>query len=202
MKKELSAKVLALYRAVCTLVDEGCDINSLTVSQITEKAGIGKGTAYEYFKSKEEIIVRALIYDFRIKAGEIRDRICQVPSFREKVMVILDWLELNFSANKSFMQLIKIGTQSFEIKAALKAECQNGLDNDGRELMEGIVNEMINSGIKEGLIDASANRYYASASLTSQIVQFAVYLSSMDTVEGVTVQDAKDYALACVLKTL
>ena len=61
---------------------------------------------------------------------------------------------------------------------------------------------MINSGIKEGLIDASANRYYASASLSSQIVQFAVYLSSMDTIEGVTVQDAKDYALECVLKTL
>ena len=49
-------KVLALYQAVIEFINEGCDINTLKVADITGRAGIGKGTAYEYFSSKEEII--------------------------------------------------------------------------------------------------------------------------------------------------
>ena len=49
-------KVLAMYRAVVDLINEGNDIKVLKVSDITGCAGIGKGTAYEYFSSKEEII--------------------------------------------------------------------------------------------------------------------------------------------------
>ena len=54
--EETRPKVLALYEAVLKLLDEGADINTLKVSDMTERAGIGKGTAYDYFKSKEEII--------------------------------------------------------------------------------------------------------------------------------------------------
>ena len=48
-----SQKVLALYQAVIEFINEGCDINTLKVADITGRAGIGKGTAYEYFSSKE-----------------------------------------------------------------------------------------------------------------------------------------------------
>lgn len=44
-------KVLALYQAVIEFINEGCDINTLKVADITGRAGIGKGTAYEYFSS-------------------------------------------------------------------------------------------------------------------------------------------------------
>ena len=40
-------KVLAMYGAVIDLINEGCDINTLKVADITTRAGIGKGTAYE-----------------------------------------------------------------------------------------------------------------------------------------------------------
>ena len=51
--KETRPKVLALYRGVLELLDEGADVNTIKVSDITAKAGIGKGTAYDYFKSRE-----------------------------------------------------------------------------------------------------------------------------------------------------
>lgn len=44
-----SQKVLAMYQAVIEFINEGCDINTLKVADITGRAGIGKGTAYEYF---------------------------------------------------------------------------------------------------------------------------------------------------------
>ncbi len=36
------------------LLDHG--INSLTISQIAQTAGVGKGTIYEYFENKEDIV--------------------------------------------------------------------------------------------------------------------------------------------------
>ena len=49
----LPEKVRLLYEAVLAMVTNGWDINRMKVSDITAQAGIGKGTAYEYFSSKE-----------------------------------------------------------------------------------------------------------------------------------------------------
>ena len=59
----LPEKVRLLYEAVLAMVTDGWDINRIKVSDITAQAGIGKGTAYEYFSSKEEIIANAVLYD-------------------------------------------------------------------------------------------------------------------------------------------
>lgn len=50
-------KVKAMYEAVLDLFASGRELSTLKVSEITARAGIGKGTAYEYFSSKEEMIV-------------------------------------------------------------------------------------------------------------------------------------------------
>ena len=55
-------KVTAIYKAVQELVEEGADFRTLRVSDVSAKAGIGKGTTYEYFSSKEEMIVKAVSY--------------------------------------------------------------------------------------------------------------------------------------------
>ena len=47
--RDVPPKVLGMYRAVVELIEEGADIAGLRVSTITDRAGIGKGTAYEYF---------------------------------------------------------------------------------------------------------------------------------------------------------
>lgn len=53
-------KKQAVYDAVCAFIEEGRDTSGLTVSEITKRAGIGKGTAYEYFDSKEEMVEGAV----------------------------------------------------------------------------------------------------------------------------------------------
>ena len=52
---EPSEKVQKMYEAISELVQEKKDVATLKVQDITSRAGIGKGTAYEYFSSKEEI---------------------------------------------------------------------------------------------------------------------------------------------------
>ena len=72
---ELKPKVKALYDAVLELLNENADVNTLTVSDITKRAGIGKGTAYDYFSCKEEIIAGAIIYDAQTQGVESWERL-------------------------------------------------------------------------------------------------------------------------------
>ena len=90
-KREISPKVAAMYRAVAELFMEGADINNLTVSEITARAGIGKGTAYEYFSSKEDIIAESL-YSAMVEVTELLDnRLAKKQSLYDKIeMIMLD----------------------------------------------------------------------------------------------------------------
>jgi len=55
-KKEL------IYGAVMQLLKEGKSIDSIKVSEIAERAGIGKGSIYLHFASKDDVILEALKY--------------------------------------------------------------------------------------------------------------------------------------------
>ena len=57
-------KKTQVYLGVISLVQQGRSLNELKVSEIAEASGIGKGTCYEYFSSKEEIIRETLLYTF------------------------------------------------------------------------------------------------------------------------------------------
>lgn len=52
----MESKKQAIFRAVLTLLQDRSP-SEITVSEIAKNAGIGKGTVYEYFTSKEELIV-------------------------------------------------------------------------------------------------------------------------------------------------
>ena len=47
---------IALYEAALRLIARGVSPAAMKVQQIADEAGIGKGTVYEYFASKEEIL--------------------------------------------------------------------------------------------------------------------------------------------------
>ena len=69
------------------------------VDDIAGQAGIGKGTLYLYFKSKEEIFLAALIEDARRLEEITRERIQAADAWQDKlkayVEVRLDYLEEN-----------------------------------------------------------------------------------------------------------
>ena len=62
-------------------------IQNLTIASIAKAAGIGKGTFYEYFKSKEELLfelVNILLQEYNLRMEE---KLSQLDSTREKVKV-------------------------------------------------------------------------------------------------------------------
>ncbi len=83
--ERLPAKAVRLYRAVAALIAEGAVVGTLKVAQITERAGIGKGTAYAYFDTREEIIVYALIFFMEETAKKLEEEIEEKEKFAEKM---------------------------------------------------------------------------------------------------------------------
>ena len=89
----IAEKELLMYKAVIEMVQENYDINSIKVSDITSRAGIGKGTAYEYFGSKEEIIVKALFYDTYVHILNVEKIMKSDKKFKEKYYQKKNWIE-------------------------------------------------------------------------------------------------------------
>lgn len=93
MKEKLSPKVEALYEAVKELLLEGKEIRKMKVSEITERAGIGKGTAYEYFESREELLMDSLDYFQATWAEGIQEKLSDYDGFMEKIDFLLGLLD-------------------------------------------------------------------------------------------------------------
>ena len=92
-KKENSEKELALFHAVLELIEENADFSSMTVSDITGKAGIGKGTAYEYFSSKEEMVAKAIVWAIERQTEKAMQMLSEKNSMEEQILGILDFIE-------------------------------------------------------------------------------------------------------------
>ncbi len=122
--KETRPKVLALYRGVLELLDEGADVNGIKVSDITARAGIGKGTAYDYFKSREEIIACALLYDVEQKIEEEKEELDRHEGFREKVVYAFDWMERRFREQKVFVRILRLTTEGSGLSGTILEELQ------------------------------------------------------------------------------
>lgn len=91
--KKSSPKVEALYKAVMELLLEGREIRKMKVSEITDRAGIGKGTAYEYFESREELLMNALDYFQKSWMDSMQEEISKRGGFMEKISCLFDLLD-------------------------------------------------------------------------------------------------------------
>lgn len=111
---QIPPKVLKLYEAVNQLLEEGADPGSLRVSTITDRAGIGKGTAYEYFDSKDEIVIYAVVYQMQMAMMELEKGLQERKSFREQINFLLDEVSAQEGQQNSFLKQIHLLTDNTE----------------------------------------------------------------------------------------
>ena len=104
MNVKKGEKELAVYEAVCRLWHQGADLRGLTVQAIAAEAGIGKGTVYEYFTSREEILGKAFLYEIDRSLDRVEEKLAEAPAFGEKLNVL-------FAAADTLVRLEAAGMQ-------------------------------------------------------------------------------------------
>ena len=115
ISEKLPPKTIAIFKAVLELRNEGADLNNLTVAEIAKKAKIGKGTVYDYLSSKEEIIVKALAYEYCLQVYEFDYSVKNERSFEKQIEAAFKWVESNMKRNFFFMRLIKVDQNLMEM---------------------------------------------------------------------------------------
>jgi len=90
---EIPEKVKAMFNAVIQMLHEEADLSNCKVSDITQKAGIGKGTAYEYFESKDDIIVAAVLFTMNKVEKWLEKTILTKETFAEQMKALLDLVD-------------------------------------------------------------------------------------------------------------
>ena len=90
--KEYSEKEKAIFKGIMDLLNQGYRIHEMKVADIAAAAGIGKGTVYEYFATKEEIIREAISYHVYQEYERLTALITEQPSLIATIVTIMDYL--------------------------------------------------------------------------------------------------------------
>ena len=122
---ELAPKVTATYQAVIELLMEGVDVSSLTVSEITGRAGIGKGTVYDYFSSKEEMIAGALFYEIENSCGALYELLKKEETLYDKMNLILIKMEERVATIGCFVRVLHLMLDHSAVGCELRKKIQN-----------------------------------------------------------------------------
>lgn len=170
--EELSPKVKLLFTAVIELLNEGADVNNLKISNITQKAGIGKGTAYDYFTSKEEIIGAGVIYYVGKFLEDAQVEVQKLPSFKAGLNYLFDILESNLDERGCFVRLVHLLLGSSPVSLYMQEAIRSG----EAQMPLIILDDMVKKGIERGELSKDCPVAYMVYTICARILTYAALL--------------------------
>lgn len=188
-----SEKEILIYNAVTKLIKNGVKLHSVKVADIAKAAGIGKGTIYDYFTSKEEILSKALLYYMDNEIKEVLERLESVEGFKNKFYIILDMAEGNVNDNNSITELLLSNLGIEYVKELLENDMKE-LEASEKILKENIL-ELVKVGVEEGIINDQEDDEYAKTVLMSVVIGFCNYACCNKGRSSLELQKERAYKL-------
>ncbi len=186
-REELSPKVAATYQAVAELFKEGADLSSITVSEITARAGIGKGTVYEYFSNKEEILAGALFYETKMVCRSLWERLKEKKNLYEKLELIMSDMEKHMQEVGCSFKVLHLMMDNSQISKQLRALFKEKGDNEMPIFT--MIRDLITDELT-GQTEISADDIsYLVMGIISRMMGYAMYLKLE------MLDEAPDYAV-------
>lgn len=170
-KGELAPKVEAIYQAVIQLYAEGADLNNLTVAEITAKAGIGKGTAYDYFANKEEMIAGALFYEMKKSCQSLSEYFKREKDLYGKIYALLSQVEKKLAGTGCFFRTLHLMMDHSAMSDTMRKMIR------GREKDEILLDDLLRIMIEDELSGTEVlpeDKEYLVLNTISNIICFAM----------------------------
>jgi len=139
----------------CTdlLLEKG--FKNLTVSEIAKTAMIGKGTVYDYFRNKEEIvfeIIRNIIEEHHQKLLLRSD---ENTSTKQKVLFLFDFFLSEYEDYEKHLDVYKEYTS---VTLSSQYGAMHDFNRECSSFLRNILKDIIEEGIKKGEIKEIARR--------------------------------------------
>jgi AcrR family transcriptional regulator len=128
-------------------------VSETTVKQIAKTGGVGKGTIYKYFNSKEEIIIKASDY----YNNKLKEDLIYLIEFAQNdpVQAMDSYIEKTIQATIHNPQELLFRTQLVSEAVFLNQESQDNINKKYKELTEPMLEvyeKIINVGIEKDII--------------------------------------------------
>ena len=168
-------------------------INDLTISQVAKTAGVGKGTIYDYFKNKEDIVFEIvnILLEERNKKKEIY--LENATSTKEKVKVFFSifYRDEDIELRQLYKEFISISLMSLDSE-------MRAFHTQNSEDYYRWFKEIIQNGINSGeLIEESIN-------LTRGLFVFGdgIFISNSVTDSMQNIEEEIDIYLDCIFSLI
>jgi AcrR family transcriptional regulator len=142
---------------------------STSIDEITEEAGIGKGTFFNYFPTKEALLVYFGEQRDEIIYSLIGNELATGCSTRDKIKNVLAFLAENYEKDKELTKLLV-----FEyIKYIRFTDLKSDEDKKRRYRLIKIISDLLEEGVREGDVRSTIDVKKTTEILT------AIYLFSL-----------------------
>jgi len=199
--KNYTEKEICVFNGVMALSKEGKKIYNITVQDIAKAANVGKGTLYEYFSSKEEILLNTLVYFLGLENQKAQKIAQQDISFKDKVYKLYDLILKSFEDGFAAVSQFSSSDEMLDIPKLI---------NDSKEYIEQVMTtrnqlimDILQSGVDEGVISMDFDRDYITMVIMANLscLNYCLHLPA-----GVSdicqIEQKKDYAYTILLKSL
>lgn len=195
-----SNKELAIFEGLMNLIKEGANLYSITVSEIAKAADVGKGTIYDYFKTKEEAISKAIIYSIDNEVKDAINRIEIKDGFKRKYYEILNIIAENLKNRFCTINML-LSTGGFEEFYEYLIDEQYSMPLYITKIEKEIY-DFLKLGFEEGIITSTEDRYYKIMVIKSSISAFGNYINIQERYPETSIEKAMDLSYKMVIKSL
>lgn len=170
-REEVPPKVLLMYEAVGRLIEENVDINDIRVSTITDRAGIGKGTAYDYFDTKEEILACAITFYMRTAVEKLEHMVFSRECFADRVALLLEEIDKGSDKQHCMMRYIHMMTDTSGFSRLVQEKINK---EDIKNLPTGVFATMVKHAKNRGEVREDLPVEYMAYELFSRIISYMI----------------------------
>lgn len=205
MARKYAEKELLIFEGFKKIIIDNSNIESIKVSDIAKAAGIGKGTIYEYFKNKDEIIARSIIYNFKIEIKNTIEAIKNISSFKDQCEHLFHY---SINSGKFIFPSLRIlynHVVPTELNSIILEDFEEILDLKSQlcDLLDYVINTGINEDIINKDLDIDYQRYVLISSSMGILNRInASYFQQINLSEDKVIDTQKKFAYTMILKSL
>ncbi|MBC5649114.1 TetR/AcrR family transcriptional regulator [Christensenella tenuis] len=193
-------KELLIMRALLRLLSGGMSIAEIKASDIAQEAGIGKGTLYNYFDTKEEIFARTIIYSIDTQLHAIFEQMNKVRDFKGKCYTVLRIAHEIASNENSDFHLLLFNLGGKDMKQLMGGDMSFVWRY--LSIIRDKVTLLAQAGAAEGLFPPPCDEEYAYSAFAAALMSFVHARCRMDLPTDKALERAMDNAYTLLLKAL
>jgi len=135
------------FSCIDLLLEKG--IKRLTVSEVAVQAGVSKGSIYDYFENKEDIVFEIIRNDISNYQEELNAQITPNISTRKKMFLLFDFL---LNDNDMFQKHQNLYKEYIGINIGTENKCMCEFNQECSSFFRATIEKLITEGIQKGEI--------------------------------------------------